>query len=335
MRRLLLTLLFYALLENLHAQSVTAARKFLKSQETIAQNEIRKLAGIHSQFFGPEGRLPSSALSGFRKEIQKILPDGKDEIPGDYLKLRAAYAAFFHALNQHAAFLETSREISSPDSLIKTKDRILHSGNHVMEKASGIGKEASTFCILFRLDHPEDKTLIPGLINEEFNHLQHLFNIQQILYPVEEMEKACLRGYHPDSAHPPGRKSTELIQLINHQTGELKKLPACYGDHELKAAALNSLHFFSLEARNDLPGLEKFRESELEFIRLHPQVKDSETPDMESDKEYREAVKKYNEDIRAASELVRKLEKEREAHLQVYRQAQINFLNKRLTAFPE
>jgi hypothetical protein len=148
------------------------------------------------------------------------------------------------------------------------------------------------------------------------------------------MEKKYFHSFHPDSVSSIEKHRNSFAAGIAEASARLKNLPACCGDKLVKNAALNSLHFFGKEAKNEMPHLEKFLESEEEFILHHQKSKQGALTQEEKDA-YRNAVKKYNEDIKAANELVRQLNKTRESHLAAFSEAQASFLREPITAFRE
>lgn len=325
LRKVILFLFLLFSCAKIRAQSVAAARKFFIACEEPARRECQKLALIHNRYFDTKNGLSPSALSDFRKHLQKNHLDKPVEIPGDYRKLQAAYSAFFQAMDQHAERMESLIK-SLPDSSVQAGEGMLQSASQLKSKSAELEKEVIGFCILFRLDHPEDKTALSKLMKEELLRLSYVNGIRSCIHVIEEMEKACLRGFLPDSGHSAAGRRIALIDQIELQKVKLKSISTCCGDRNLKAAAENSLRLFSLEARNSLPALEKFRESELVFIRIHRQMKTKKSAGKEDQASYRLAVKKYNEDIRSANELVRKLENERDVHMIIFREALNNFL---------
>jgi hypothetical protein len=149
------------------------------------------------------------------------------------------------------------------------------------------------------------------------------------------METACMESLLKDSIQTSEKRRTEFSKLVEINNINLKNHPACCGDHLVKNAALNSLRLFAKEARNEIVHIENFIVSEQDF-KVHCQKVKKNGMETEAEKQVcRDAVRKYNTDIKNANELVENLEKTRKEHLSAFYNAQTTFLETWLKDFQE
>lgn len=338
MRLQFLLPLFYMLIPFLaEGQAVSKTREALAYFESdnlaMSKRCLRVLSDfvIHSDLEHNRNHLES-----FTNEVQhQIQHFQKKELPNNEFALRTEYSRFLNGLHDFAQTCKSLTESSDSQDLLKLRQRMLQGFHSAEQAAIRLEQEVAIFCIENRLDKPEDGSRTGKLIREGKQRLAYLVSIQELLLPVIAFEQHCLNNFTPDSISNAEKRRLEFADLVSENNLKLKNLPACCGDRQVKASALNSFRLFAIEAKNDLQHLEKFIEAEEEFIQHH-QLTKGKVPENPAEKEaYRNAVRKYNADIRAANELVRQLDKIREEHLNAYHSAQKELMDTWLTAFPE
>lgn len=271
---------------------------------------------------------------GCTTPIWRLFPEHVQNHPSDE-EPEKAYAQLTIGLARQSDFMKYFLERWQPDSAIVFRMKVLESEKSLLKEADWLEHFVSVFCIVNKLNKPDDKSRIPDFLREEWKRLEYILSIQKILFPVIEAEKNCLNGFQPDSIASAEKRRLAFSGLVALQTQTMKSLAAVKGDKFIKPAALQSLYLFAIEAKNELQHLEKFLKAEEDFILLHRKQK-SETANSTAEKEaYRKAVRKYNEDIRGANELVQKLEENQKQHLNAFFDAQRNFLEEGLKAFRE
>lgn len=310
-------------------QSVSQARKRWQATDEKVSGLVLRMGQIQADFFASEKPgLRASDLRDFSELCEKQIPTS-DQDP------EKAYARLAHELSAHTRNLQGFCNGWQPDSALSWRTKALASQKNLISAAAVLEHSVSVYCLMNKLNKPEDKSRIPGHLREEYKRMEYLISIQQILFPVIQAEQNCLIGFQPDSTACSEKRRLVFSNMVARQTTLLKNLPPLKGDRFVKPAALNSLYQFAMEAKNDLHHLEKFLEAEKEFILIHQKCKSAGQLSTEETESYRKAVKKYNADIRAANELVKELQKKRDTHLQAFFAAQQALLEENLSAFQE
>ena len=330
-----LTFLLAPLLST--AQAVTKTREALLFFETnnlaISKKCLKVLSDfvIHSDPLHYQNKLESS-----RHELhQQIQHFHKKELPKNEDALKSEYSRFLNDLDEFAAKLKNIAAAANPGDVLQLRQQMLRDFQYAEQAAIRLEQEVAIFCIENRLNKPEDGSRTGKLFREARQRLAYLIGIQELLLPVISFEQHCVNNFIPDSLCSAEKRRIEFAALVSENNIKLKNLPACCGDRQVKAAALNSFRLLAIEAKNDLLHLEKFIHAEQEFVLHHQQTK-GKIPENPAEKDaYRDAVRKYNADIKAANDLVRQLEKTREEHLNAYYSAQKELMETWLTAFPE
>jgi hypothetical protein len=321
----------------LQGQAVTKTREaldyFEKSGVAISKKCIRALAEINIH---PESSKSWHQLSNIRQDLHHQKEHfHKKEVSSNELVLRTEFSRFLSEAEAILVQYSEWKEAWITDSLSVLRQRLLKDVNSLTIASLRLEQEVAIFCIENRLTKPEDGSRIGKFFREGQQRFNYLNSIQDILLSVADREKHCLNNFIPDSLASAEKRRLEFAELTSAHNLKLKSLPGCCGDRQVKAAALNSLRLFAIEAKNELLHLEKFIQDEEEFIQHHQKTKEKQ-PESQAEKEaYRNAVRKYNADIKAANELVRNLEKNREEHLSAYRIAQLDLFENWLTTFPE
>jgi len=318
-------------------QSVGKTRIALAYFETNNLAISKKCISVLSDFIiHTDSDQNRNHLESFRNEVQhQIHLFQKKELTQNEFALRTEYSRFLNGLYAFAETCKSLTESSDPNDLLKLRQRMLQDFHSAEQAANRLEQEVAIFCIENRLDKPEDGTRTGKLIREGKQRLAYLVSIQELVLPVVGFEQHCLNNFRPDSLCNGEKRRLEFAALVSENNLKLKNLPACCGDRQVKAAALNSLRLFAIEAKNDLLHLDKFVKAEQQFILQIQQTK-GKVPENPAEKEaYRNAVRKYNSDIKSANELVHHLEKTREEHLNAYHLAQKELMDTWLTAFPE
>jgi len=330
-----LILLFIPLFSR--GQAVTKTREaldyFEKNGVAVSKKCIRALAEINIH---PESSKSWHQLSNTRQNLHHQKEHfHKKELSSNELVLRTEYSRFLGDAESILGPYSAWNEAWIPDSLSALRQKLLKDVNSLANAALRLEQEVAIFCIENRLTKPEDGSRIGKLFREGQQRFNYLNSIQDILLSVADREKHCLNTLISDSLANAEKRRLELAELTSAHNLKLKSLPGCCGDRQVKAAALNSLRLFAIEAKNELLHLQKFIQAEEEFIQHHQKTKEKQ-PESQTEKEaYRNAVRKYNADIKAANELVRNLEKTREEHMSAYRIAQLDLVESWLTTFPE
>ena len=327
--RVRLSFLLFFLIEVSFGQAVTQARRRLQEAEENTFQLVMKLGEIQKDFFWNQNpSLQASDLNQFSQLCKKQLQPSRQEPDQSYFLL-------VQQMIIHAALLQEFRSGWQPDSALVWRTKALASGESLLTVAAALDHSVSVYCLMNKLNKPEDKSSIPSFLREEWSRLEYLLEIQKILFPVVEAERKCLNNFLPDSVSSAEKRRLDFTGLVSVKTQTMKNYPPLKGDRFVKSAALNSLYQFAMEAKNDLPHLEKFLEAEEEFILIHEKSKSAEKLSTEETEGYRKAVKKYNADIRAANELVKELQKKRDTHLRAFFAAQQAFLEDNLRVFQE
>jgi hypothetical protein len=337
--RIIILFLLSGINLNLRAQSVAIAREsreVLNDFEERTLHLLSKIGGLHQDFFGEtQPHVNQHHLSTFHHHLEKDKAHlQKDEAPSVDKHLKPAYFSLFNAMQNHVDLFHYGPEKLLPDSVIAARQKLLEHAQVLVTEAGKLEHEVAAYCIFNRMTKPEDKSKIPGLIRAEFQKLNYLFKIQKLMIPVVQMEISCMEGFVPDSVPQAEKRRQRFDAFVTETLTALKNLPPCCGDHHIKQEAIASLHDFSMEAKKELPHLEKFLEEEEDFILHHQKTKAASAMSAAEKEAYRLAVQKYNEDIRLANELVRNLHIRRDAHLKLYQEAQKDFLKNFLTVSP-
>jgi hypothetical protein len=319
------------------AQAVTKTREVLHFFETnnlaISKKCLKVLSDfvIHSETVHYQKQLESSRLE-LHQQIQHF---HKKELPKNEFALKTEYSRFLSGLDEFAAKLRNLAVSANPGDVLQLRQQMLQDFHIAEQAAIRLEEEVAIFCIENRLNKPEDGSRTGKLFREARQRLAYLISIQELLLPVISFEQHCVNNFGPDSLCSADKRRIEFAGLVWENNIKLKNLPACCGDRQVKSAALNSFRLLAIEAKNDLPHLEKFVHAEQEFILHHQQIRGKVLENQAEKEAYRDAVRKYNADIKAANQLVHQLEKTREEHLDAYYSAQKEFMETWLTAFPE
>jgi hypothetical protein len=323
--RVLFLIFLQIKMAGVYAQSVADARKRLKKLDEQITRRITHLQDIHNDFFANE----------FPSRSQSYLNHSENELSIIRMEPELSLQKQMEELAIHEQKLFNIAIDWRSDSAIFYRKIAIESGKDVLKAAAWLEHSVSVFCILNKLNKPEDKIRAPAFLREEWKRLEYLLEIQKILFPVIEAERKCLNNFLPDSVSSAEKRRLDFTGLVSIKTQTMKNFPPLKGDRFVKPAALNSLYQFAMEAKNDLPHLEKFLEAEKKFILIHQKSKSAEKLSTEENESYRKAVKKYNADIRAANELVKELQKKRDTHLRAFFAAQQAFLEDNLRVFQE
>ncbi len=319
------------------AQAVTQARNCLRNYESGCLPLSKKSILLSAEFMREN---QTEHLEGhfkvLRHSLEKHITHMKAApVSGNFQALKTEYSRYLqdlHGFTIHStALLENCQE----DSLLVRRKSLMKAWQTLFSAAIRLEQEVAVFCIENRLNRPEDGSRIGKLMKEGQQKLDYLLRIQELTFPLIQFEKLCLSRFTADSLKGAEKRRLEFAALVAENNLALKALPPCCGDHQVKTAALNSLRLFSIESRNELVHLEKFIESEADFISHHQRSKENAPVKEEQKEAYRIAVRKYNADIKAANDLLRQLDKNRQAHLAEYSKAQIAFIESWITAFPE
>lgn len=336
-RQLLISFLFIASSHSAFGQAVTLARESLDYFEHHTFPLCREsIESTISDFCKQELNSDKSSGKSLIHKLEKESSHFQNhKVPNAHGSLPTEYTRFLQALIDYTSKCSNLKSEIQADSILIVRARILECHKSVLNAATRLEQEVSVYCIENQLTRTEDGSRIAILFRDAQKRLEYLHGIQSYLIPVIKMETTCLESILKDSIHNSEKRRAEFYKLVEINNVNLKNHSACCGDHLVKNAALNSLRLFSIEARNEIVHIIKFIAAEQDFIAHHQKVKNASTESELEKQAYRNAVRKYNEDIKGANELVTNLEKNRKDHLSAFYSAQIKFLETWLKDFQE
>ena len=336
-RQVLISFLFIASSHSAFAQAVTLARESLEYFEhhtfPLCRESIEStISDFCKQELNSDNASGKSLIHKLEKESSHFqnhkVPKGHESLPTEYTR-------FLQALIDYNSKCSNLKSEIQADSILIVMAQILEYHKSVLNAATRLEQEVSVYCIENQLTRTEDGSRIAVLFRESQKRLEYLYGIQSYLIPVIKMETTCLESILKDSIHTSEKRRAEFSKLVEINNLNLKNHPACCGDHLVKNAALNSLRLFAKEARNEIVHIENFIASEQDF-KVHCQKVKKNGMETEEEKQVcREAVRKYNNDLKGANELVTNLEKTRKDHLSAFYSAQNTFLETWLKDFQE
>jgi hypothetical protein len=336
-RNVLISFLFIAFSQSAFGQAVSRARESLNYFERHTFPLCREsIKATISDFCKQELNEDNSSGKSLIHKLKKESSHFKNhKVPNAHESLSTEYTRFLQALIDYTSKCSNLKSEIQADSILVVRARILEYHKSVLNAATRLEEEVAIYRIENRLTRTDDGNRIAIFFREAQKRLEYLHGIQSYLIPVIKMETTCLESLMKDSIRISEKRRSEFSKLVEINNIKLKNHPACCGDYLVKNAALNSLRLFAKEARNEIVYIENFIVSEQDF-KIHCQKVKKNGMETEEDKQVcREAVRKYNTDLKGANELVINLEKTRKDHLSAFYSAQNTFVETWLKDFQE
>jgi len=336
-RQLLFTFLLFTSTYPAFGQAVTLARESLNYFEHHTFPLCREsIESTISDFCKQELNADNSSGKSLIHKLEKESSHFQNhKVPNAHESLPTEYTRFLQALIDFTSKCSNLKSEIQADSILIVRTKILECHKSVLNAATRLEQEVAIYRIENQLTRIEDGSRIAIFFKEAQKRLEYLHGIQSYLIPVIKMETTCLESILKDSIHISEKSRSEFSKLVEINNINLKNHPACCGDHLVKNAALNSLRLFAKEARNEILHIQNFIVSEQDF-KVHCQKVKKNGMETEEEKQVcREAMRKYNADIKSANELVENLEKTRKEHLSAFYSAQMTFVETWIKDFQE
>jgi len=336
-RQLLFTFLFFTSTYPTFGQAVARARESLNYFERHTFPLCREsIESTISDFCKQELIADNSSGKFLIHKLEKELRHFQNhKVPKAHESIPSEYSRFLQVLIDFRSKCSVLKSEIQEDSILIARAKILEYHKSVLTAATRLEQEVAIYRIENQLTRTEDGSRIAIFFREAQKRLEYLHGIQTYLIPVSKMETACMESLLKDSIQTSEKRRAEFSKLVEINNINLKNHPACCGDYLVKNAALNSLRLFAKEARNEIVHIENFIVSEQDF-KVHCQKVKKNGMETEAEKQVcRDAVRKYNTDIKNANELVENLEKTRKEHLSAFYSAQTTFLKTWLKDFQE
>lgn len=278
---------------------------------------------------------PPKKISSLQKELLKTAGRAKMEMEesesfSGQEHLKMAYIQFANQslliFENEGLFSQWNWENEPSDSILKKSGVLLQSLKKFGQLNEQLEKDQMQFQMINKVPEARKIRGISAIIQEFIRKVENGMAISNYVNEARQTERNGLVAMAIDSMPVIHLNKQKLVNICDSFSLKIKKLPQVLNDGKLREAALGNLRQYRQEANKDWPQLIAFVQKDRQFFLLNQKMKENPNPTELEKTKFRDEVKAYNQNLKAANQFIKGIEVRRQPPESNFEAAMATFL---------